>query len=164
MKQLFLALFAATLWWSPALAQSGPVGIGFVQAEEGTWWCRGPSAAKAFACAMDKCKAAPGNQSCHEMRWCGLAGWSGTMVIWLPEYHSTSIVCGAPSEAAVTGVLKALCDNDEVVTLCQVTMIIDPDGKERLVDNLEWQGPTSRETTADDAVPDAPAEGEPAAE
>jgi hypothetical protein len=32
-----------------ATAQSGPVGIGFAQAEEGTWWCRGDNAVTTLA-------------------------------------------------------------------------------------------------------------------
>ena len=35
----------------PATAEDGPTGIGFVQAEEGTWWCRDLDPGKAFACA-----------------------------------------------------------------------------------------------------------------
>ena len=56
MKSLcFLILLTAAP--AAALADGGPVGIGFVQAEEGTWWCRAGTPAKAFDCARDKCKA-----------------------------------------------------------------------------------------------------------
>ena len=143
----FLFLLAGGL---SAQADSGPMGIGFVQAEEGTWWCRAASAAKAFDCARDKCKAGAGGQDCHEARWCGLAAWSGLMVIWLPEFHATTILCGAPSEAAATAALKALCDNDEVVTRCELTALIDPDGKET-TESVIWPGPTAAEASPDPA-------------
>ena len=125
--------------------------------------------AKAFACARDKCSAAAGGQECHDMRWCGLAAWSAMMIIWLPEFHSTSIICGAPSETAATAALKALCDNDEVVTRCEVTAIIDPEGKERLVEGLSWPGPTATEMVPNEfgeppANPDHPANAGPSVE
>ena len=162
MKQLGLAILLALAPFAPALAESGPVGIGFVQAEEGTWWCRSGTAAKAFACAMDKCKAAKTGQDCHEMRWCGLAGWSGTMIIWLPEFHSTTILCGAPSENAVTAGLKALCDNDEVVTRCDLVTLIDPDGQEKLVEDVSWPGPTAAEPAPEEQKPEDQKEEAPA--
>lgn len=151
--------FSILLTASPAaaVADGGPVGIGFVQAEEGTWWCRAGTPAKAFDCARDKCKGAAGGQECHDMRWCGLAGWSGTMVIWLPEFHSTTILCGAPSEAAVTEALKALCANDDVVTRCDLVTLIDPDGRERLVDGVSWPGPTAAKPADEPEMEEAPA-------
>jgi hypothetical protein len=161
MKKLALATLFILGPVAATLADNGPVGIGFVQAEEGTWWCRAGNAAKAFKCARDKCEAAKDGQECHEMRWCGLAGWSGTMVIWLPEFHSTTILCGAPSETAVTEALKALCANDEVVTRCDLVTLIDPDGKEKLVEGISWPGPTATEQQeeqepAEEETPTAP--------
>jgi hypothetical protein len=158
MKRLhpIAALIAAVLFASlagPARAE-GPVGIAFAQAEEGTWWCRGADAGKALACALDKCKAGASGQDCHATRWCGLAGWSALMIIWLPEHHSTSIVCGTPAEAAAMASLKALCDNDEVVTRCQPIGTIDPDGNEKRIEDLEWPGPTSVPQEETDATPE----------
>jgi hypothetical protein len=160
MKTVPAALAALVLWLPPALADTEPVGIGFAQAEEGTWWCRSPDAGKALACATEKCRAAAGGQLCHQTRWCGLAGWSGMMIIWLPEFHSTSIICGAPSEPAVIAALKALCDNDEVVTRCEVVTIIDPDGKEKQTTDIAWPGPTA--VTPDEQTPAASGAGPPA--
>jgi hypothetical protein len=68
------------------------------------------------------------------------------MVIWLPELHNTVPICGAPSEAAAIAALKGLCDNDEVVTRCEVVVVIDPDGKERPLENVGWPGPTDDKT------------------
>jgi hypothetical protein len=155
---LFAALAAAVLvttFDAPAKAE-GPVGIAFAQAEEGTWWCRGGDAGKALSCALDKCKEGANGQECHATRWCGLAGWSALMIIWLPEHHSTTIVCGTPGEAAAIASLKALCDNDEVVTRCQPIGTIDPDGKEQRIEDLEWPGPTSLPPQETDAVPEPP--------
>ena len=98
-----------------------------------------------MACARDKCTAGAGGQDCVATRWCGLSGWSGLMVIWLPEHHSTTVLCGAPSEAAATEALKALCANDEVVTRCDLVGMIDPDGTEKPVEGVSWPGPTVRE-------------------
>ena len=146
MRKLAQISFLAGLVFAPS-AIAEPVGIGFVQAEEGTWWCRAGSAAKAFDCAAEKCRAEANGQECHEMRWCGLAGWSALMVVWLPEFHSTTILCGAPSEPAVVEALKAICANDEVVTRCDLATIIDPDGKEKTVEDVSWPGPTATEQT-----------------
>jgi hypothetical protein len=144
-----LALLAAAILGTCSAGLAQPVGIGFVQAEEGTWWCRAGSAAKAFDCAAEKCRAGAGGQECHEMRWCGLAGWSGLMVVWLPEFHSTAILCGAPSELAVVEALKAICANDEVVTRCDLVTIIDPDGNEKTIEGLSWPGPTSADSPSE---------------
>jgi hypothetical protein len=135
---LILALAAA-----PARAESAHVGIAFAQAEEGTWWCRGPDAGKALSCALDKCRKEAASPECLATRWCALSGWSGLMVIWLPEFHNTVPLCGAPSEAAAVEALKALCANDEVVTRCDVVRLIDPDGREKEVSDMSWPGPTA---------------------
>jgi hypothetical protein len=154
------AAILVTTFGAPVRAE-GPVGIAFAQAEEGTWWCRGPDAGKALSCALDKCKAGANRQDCHATRWCGLAGWSALMIIWLPEHHSTTIVCGTPGEAAALASLKALCDNDEVVTRCQPVGTIDPDGNEKRIEDLEWPGPTSVPAAEADAAPGpAPAAAE----
>jgi hypothetical protein len=135
---IVLALLAA-----PATAQPGPVGIGFAAAEEGIWWCRGGDAAKALDCAREKCRAEANGQDCVATRWCSPAAWSGLMVIWLPEFHNTLPLCGAPSEAALVEALKALCANDEVVTRCDLVLTIDPGGREKSIDDVSWPGATA---------------------
>lgn len=132
---IFLALLV------PASAQDGPVGIGFAQAEEGTWWCRGQDPAKAFACAMETCGKESGGQDCHPTRWCSPAGWSGLMTVWLPEFHATTPLCGVSGETALTAAFQALCAGSPDVTRCDLTMIIDPDGNERAIDGASWEGP-----------------------
>lgn len=133
MKVIVAALAAAAaalMPLSPAAAQEGPSGIGFAQAEEGTWWCRDADPAKAFACARDKCATESGGQECFPTRWCFPAGWSALMVVWLPEFHSTHVVCGMPGRPAAIGALTAICQSAPEFTGCDLVVAIDPDGNE----------------------------------
>jgi hypothetical protein len=160
MKHLaFLAALLATLLatHTVVLAQTGPVGIGFAQAEEGTWWCREGDPGKALSCALDKCASESGGQQCHPTRWCLSAGWSGLMIVWLPEFHSTVTLCGTSGEAALVGALQALCDGSPDVTRCDLVTIIDPDGNERQIEDASWPGPSVSEP----AVPEGPQAAEP---
>jgi hypothetical protein len=144
MKIPALALLSAALFLSlpaPASAEDGPVGIGFAQAEEGTWWCREQEPGKALACALEKCTAESGGQDCHPTRWCSPAGWSGLMTVWLPEFHATTPLCGVSGETALFAAFQALCAGSPDVTRCDVTMIIDPDGNERAIEGASWEGP-----------------------
>ena len=127
----------------PASAGQAPIGIAFVQAEEGTWWCRDADPAAAFACATTQCAREANGQDCHRTRWCMPAAWSGLMVVWLPEFHATTIVCGVPSQAAATAALRALCETSEEFTRCDVVRFIDPDGGEHAVTDLSWPGPAT---------------------
>jgi len=114
----------------PVAARDGPSGIGFVQAEEGTWWCRGGNPAEAFACAGAKCDEESGGQECFATRWCYPAGWSALMIVWLPEFHSTNVVCGAPGRPAAVAALTAICQSVPEYTGCDLVLAIDPDGNE----------------------------------
>ena len=139
----------------PAVAQDGPTGIGFVQAEEGTWWCRDFEPGKAFACATQKCTTESGGQDCHPTRWCSPAGWSGLMTVWLPEFHATTPLCGVSGEVALIAAFEALCAGSPDVTRCDVTMIIDPDGTEHPIDDASWEGPAV--ATPEPEAPELPA-------
>lgn len=142
MKRIaLLLLLCALAGTGPAVGQSGPNGIAFVQAEEGTWSCRGSNADKAFACATKKCTADGNGQECHPTRWCFPAGWSGVMVVWLSEFRSTVPLCGAPSEASVKDALKALCAGFDDGHRCDLVSLIGPDGKEQTVEGVIWPGP-----------------------
>jgi len=137
---LFLA-FLLSILAVPASAEPGPVGIGFAQAEEGTWWCRDGDPGKALSCALKKCASESGGQECHPTRWCLPAGWSGLMIVWLPEFHSTHIVCGLPGEPAVTAALTAICEAAPEYTRCDLIRMIDPDGNEtELAETIEPRG------------------------
>lgn len=133
-------LFLSALLAYPLAAQSAPAGIGFVQAEEGTWFCRDADAAKAFDCAARKCAAEGGGQDCHPTRWCFPAGWSGTMTVWLSEFHTTVPICGAPSGQAAREALKALCAGFDDGHRCDLTAIIDPEGKAEAIEGVVWPG------------------------
>lgn len=154
MRHLALALAASLLALAPARAvAAGPAGIGFAQAEEGTFFCRDAVAAKAFACALDQCRKAAGGQDCVATRWCAPAGWSGTMVGWLPEFHNVQVVCGLGGEAPVRAALKAICENTPEYSRCDLLSIIDPDGRVTQVEDVAWPGPMIREPPAGGAGP-----------
>jgi hypothetical protein len=156
MRSLVTALVVAILLTSPATAQSGPIGIAFAQAAEGTWWCQDGDPDEGFACALDKCRGESGGQECHPTRWCLPAGWSGLMTVWLPEFHNTVVLCGTSGEAAVIAGLQALCDNSPFITRCTPFAMIDPDGNERSIDDLDWPGPAIREPeTSEQPEPEA---------
>ncbi|MCB1486436.1 MAG: hypothetical protein KDJ88_03145 [Bauldia sp.] len=131
---LLLSLALAVGAVSSPVAAEGPDGIGFAQAEEGTWWCRGGDADATLACARAKCTDESGGQECFATRWCFPAGWSGLMVAWLPEFHSTHVVCGMPGEAATRAALRAICEKTPEFTRCDLVRLIDPDGTEQEVD------------------------------
>jgi hypothetical protein len=135
---LLVGLLAA-----PALAQSGPTGIGFAQAEEGTWFCRGDTPEAALNCARDKCRAEGGGQACYRTAWCYPAQWSGTMVVWQEDFHSTTPLCGAPSREALVGALEQLCAGHAFATSCEVLLTIDPDGVEAEGAGMVWDGPAA---------------------
>jgi len=150
MKLAVLALAVALAPSFPAIAQPGPVGIAFAQAEEGTWWCREEDPGKGLACALDKCRNEAPGQECHPTRWCLPAGWSGLMTVWLPEFHNTIALCGTSGEAALISALAALCADSPYVTRCTPFAMIDPDGNERPIDGLDWPGPAIMEVPPPD--------------
>jgi hypothetical protein len=144
---------------SPLAAQDGPVGIGFAQAEEGTWWCRDQDPGQALACAAQKCKTESGGQDCHPTRWCSPAGWSGLMTVWLPEFHATTPLCGVSGETALIAGFQALCAGSPDVTRCDLTLIIDPDGNETEITDASWEGPAVASPEAE--APELPQAGQP---
>lgn len=149
MKLLLIVLAMVLAPFSAALAQSAPVGIGFAQAEEGTWWCQNTDPGKGLACALDKCRKESSGQECHPTRWCLPAGWSGLMTVWLPEFHNTIVLCGTSGEAAVVAALEALCDDSPYVTRCTPFAMIDPQGNGRPIEGLDWLGPAVRSDDSD---------------
>ena len=154
-----------TLLSAPALAQDPPPqGIGFAQAEEGTWLCRHDSPAEALSCARELCLEQASGQECWPTAWCFPANWSGVMTIWLEDFHTTHVLCGAPSEASLTRALAAICAGDEGATSCEVTKLIDPVGNERLVEGVSFTGPAATPgPEASEAAIGAPAEHAPEA-
>lgn len=129
---LVACLFAcATLTLAQtAAAQSGPVGIGFAQAEEGTWYCRGDNTVATLDCARAQCTAGASGQDCYRTAWCYPAQWSGLMTVWLGEFHTTQIICGAPSQEALQQAMEAFCIGNPYAVSCDLFLVIDPDGAE----------------------------------
>jgi hypothetical protein len=136
------AVLLAMVLASPALAE-GPSGIGFAQAEEGTWWCLDETVGATLDCARQKCLAESGSQECHATRWCFPAGWSALMVVWLPEFHSTHVLCGMPGEQAARDAMRAICAAGAEFSRCDLLLLIDPDGKETDVSDQSWPGPSA---------------------
>lgn len=144
-----LPVLALTLGLAlPAEAAEGPLGIGFAQAEEGTWWCQAMTVGAALDCARQKCMAEAGGQECHATRWCYPAGWSALMVVWLPEFHSTHVLCGMPTQEAATAAMKAICDAGKEFTQCDLVLHVDPDGNQKDVLETSWPGPAAAGTPA----------------
>jgi hypothetical protein len=138
------ALAAIALAGAPALAQDRPPqGIGFAQAEEGTWLCRHDQPDEALSCARELCIEQASGQECWQTAWCYPANWSGLMTVWLADFHTTHVLCGAPSEASLTQALAAICAGDSAATRCDVTMIIDPEGKEKEPQGVSFAGPAA---------------------
>ncbi|MGV8838734.1 MAG: hypothetical protein ACWA6X_00370 [Bauldia sp.] len=121
-----LALIAS----GPAPAQTGPVGIGFAQAEEGTWTCRAGDPVTALDCARDLCRIEGNGQDCYRTTWCFPARWAGVVTVWTSDFHSNHPVCGAPSLEGLMAMMRAVCDHSEGATACSVGMVVDPDGVE----------------------------------
>ena len=123
---------------SDALAQSGATpgsaqGIAIADApEEDFFACHGANADKTLACARKKCRDTVGSRAdCLRVRWCFPAGHSGAMSYLanrsLTEY---TFLCGAPSEAALIGMLSAQCAAQESATECRLVAAWSPDGAE----------------------------------
>lgn len=144
---MVLVLLIGAAGQRAASAQSAAVGIGFAQAEEGTWWCRNAAPTDALACALDKCRKESNGQDCFATRWCAPAGWSGLMVAWLPEFHTTVILCGSSSQATVGAALKAICEATEEFTGCDLFTVIDPEGNAHEVSETSWPGPAAAPET-----------------
>jgi hypothetical protein len=52
------------------------------------------------------------------------------MTVWLSDFHTTYVLCGATSEEAVQAALSAICAADRYATSCDLFLVIDPDGVE----------------------------------
>ncbi len=129
----------------PASAQdsataSPPIGIGFAQAEEGTWFCRNEAFADALSCAQELCAEQAIDQECVPSAWCLPSSWSGLMTIHFQDLQTTHVLCGIGSEAALSATLAVLCADNEAATSCDLIRTIDPDGNETLVEGMTFPG------------------------
>lgn len=174
MRVIILMLLTLIGW--PAMAQDRPPqGIGFAQAEEGTWLCRHDQPEEALSCAREQCAEQAPGQECWATAWCFPANWSGVMTVWLPDFHTTQILCGAPSEQALNNALAAICAGDENATHCDLTLLVDPEGNEGTAEGQSFPGgaappppdpglPASGEADSPAPASPEPAENEPASE
>jgi hypothetical protein len=124
---------------APAAAE-GPTGVGFAQAEEGTWWCHGDTLGATLDCARQQCLRQSGGQDCIATRWCFPAGWSALMVVWLPEFHSTHVLCGLPGPEAAAAAARAVCEAGAEFSRCDLVRLIDSEGGEAAIDDMSWPG------------------------
>ncbi len=124
-----------------ALAGDAPLlGVGFAQAEEGTWWCHGETVGATLDCARQRCLAESGGQDCVATRWCFPAGWSALMVAWLPEFHTTHVLCGMPGPEAAAAAARGICEAGAEFSRCELMLTIDPGGTEHPVADSSWPG------------------------
>ena len=159
MRLMLLFILLVSLL-TPAAAQDAPQGIAFAQAEEGTWLCRHDQMEQAMSCAREHCSEQAPGQECYITAWCFPAGWSGYMTLWLPDFHTTQVLCGLPNEAGLRAAFEALCGSDDAATSCDLVAIVDPDGNERLVEGVSFAGGGAPPAGA--AAPDPAESGEPA--
>ena len=167
MRQFFLAGLAALLL-SPAFAQDPPLlGIGFVQAEEGTWLCLNADPGEALSCAHEHCLEEGAGQECLPTAWCFPALWSGVMTVWLPDFHGARVLCGMDDEDSLEAMLAAFCLTQKEATHCDLTLTVDPQGHEREVTDVSFAGggaPAETEAPAPDAPIDTTQNEKPAPE
>jgi hypothetical protein len=75
------------------------------------------------------------------------------MTVWIGEFHATHALCGAPSEAALTAALAALCAGDVEAESCELTLVVDPEGNERQVQGVSFSGGAPAPPSAPEAEP-----------
>jgi hypothetical protein len=152
MRLITLALAGLVLFGAgPAASQSktkpagktdpNALGIGFAQAEEGTWYCRGNNPADVLDCARAKCRAEAPGQDCLRVRWCYGRAYTGLMTVWFENFHTTEILCGAPDGNAVKRALAAFCAGKKNAKSCDIQLIIAPDGTEQPIKDMNFPGP-----------------------
>ena len=155
-------LLCLTLLAGPTLAQDDPIqGIGFAQAEAGAFLCRHEQPSEALACAREHCAEQAPGQECWPTAWCFPANWSEVLTVHLPDVQVTQVLCGAPTEGALTEGLRAFCAADEDATHCDFTLVVDPDGNERIVEGESFPGPAAPPGNTEAPAEDAEAPVEP---
>ena len=135
-----LALVAGTA--GGALAQDAQ-GMAIAQAPDDNFQaCHGPSADATLNCARSKCRENGGGDNCLRVRWCYPAGYSGAMS-YLEDRALTRIafLCGAPTEAALLGMLSAQCATNAAASECRLMVMWSPDGTEAA--RTDWLGKNS---------------------
>ena len=140
-RKFLISIFCLLLIFSLPINLYAADGIGFSQAEEGTWFCLGDNPVTTLNCARDKCRREAQGQDCYRTKWCFGNGWSGLMSVFLSDFHTTQILCGAPSKEALFAALKEYCKGNNLATSCSIFLTIDPSGREQEVQEDEIEGP-----------------------
>jgi len=131
-----------------AASEAPLLGVGFAQDGAGTWWCHGDSVGAALDCARQRCLAESEGGDCVATRWCFPAGWSALMVAWLPELHTTHVLCGMPGPEAARAAARAVCEAGAEFSRCELMLAIDPTGKEQRIEDVSWPGGAALATPA----------------
>lgn len=129
--------FTLLVFWVPAVAQNGPVGIAFVQApEQGGGVATGAAMEKAFAKATAQCMESGAVEAdCLKTNWCFPAGWSVDIFVQHREGpHWHEVLCGLPSRAAAEATAVHVCDRSarDYLIECAAVQYYDPQGAAQL--------------------------------
>jgi len=140
-----LGFWVAVLWVglsaAPAAGQNAPeFGIGFVHADEKTFFCRDSDPVEALECARDQCHEMAPGQSCVRAAWCFPSGWSAIVTTRRDDLALPSAICGAPTEIAIQRTVAEYCSAYDSITSCDLTHIVDPAGFEHAVEGMQFPG------------------------
>lgn len=116
-----------------AAAQTGPLGIAYVQApEQGGGVAMGATPEEALAGARQGCiETGADARDCLPIAWCMPAGWSVDVFVQHVEgIHWHEFYCGLPERAIAEQVANAVCNLDARpwLVVCQAAQVYDPDG------------------------------------
>lgn len=150
---------------APAAGQIEPdFGIGFVHADEQTFFCRDPDPVEALACAVDQCHEMAPGQSCVRAAWCFPSGWSAIVRTWRDDLALPSAICGAPTEIAIQRTVAEYCSAYDSISSCDLTHLVDPAGFEHAVEGMQFPGGAAPEIAGETPPDAAEPAGEPASE
>ena len=118
-------------------AQSGQVGIAFVEApEQGGGVAIAATPEVAFANATAQCMQSGAlEEDCIKTNWCMPAGWSVDVFVQHQEGpHWHEVVCGLPSKDAAMATAQHMCDPQERDYLigCFAVQLYDSEGKPQM--------------------------------
>ena len=160
MLRLWVAILLVGLSAANAAGQIEPeFGIGFVHADEQTFFCRDPDPVEALACAVDQCHEMAPGQSCVRAAWCFPSGWSAIVRIWRDDLALPFAICGAPTDIAVQRTVAEYCRASEDLTNCDLSQMVDPAGFETEIEGMHFPGgaPAEAGMPVDEVLPEVAA-------
>lgn len=136
MSKAAVALCFSVISWQSS-AQSGPVGIAFVQApEQGGGVAIASTPEVAFANATAQCvQSGALEEDCIKTNWCMPAGWSVDVFVQHQEGpHWHEVVCGLPSKNAAEATVQNMCDltDRDYLIGCFAVQLYDSSGKAQM--------------------------------